>query len=76
MENLKTKSAKKFMRFLKDNDAVTKYMEQIHIYCMTFDQVLKRYNKDQYIIGPFVWTNTKEGYDYWWELHEKWIGFR
>ena len=32
-----------------------------------------RFRSDEFIVSAFTWHDTKEGYSYWHEIHNKWV---
>ena len=55
---------KKFLEFLKKNDALDNFLDA----CPDMDV-----DPREYISCSFAWHNTPQGYDYWRQLHFKWI---
>ena len=63
-------------RFLIDNDCYHSYMFNIinRHKCEgedLFNFIISQ-NIYSYINGVFIWNLTKEGYDYWYEINNKW----
>lgn len=62
------KRTKEFFKFLKENDALEKYLSN-------FDAIkLSKISAPRsYIALAFAWSSTKEGWDFWSNLHNKWV---
>ena len=56
---------KKFLEFLKKNDALDNFLDAYP----DLDELPPR----RYISGSFGWYDTVQGYNYWNQLHYKWI---
>lgn len=56
---------KKFFEFLKKNDALDNFLDAHP----DLDGLPPR----RYISGSFSWHNTEQGFNYWENLHFKWI---
>ena len=56
---------KKFLEFLKKNDALDNFLDA----CPDLDEL----PPNRYISGSFGWYDTEQGYNYWNQLHYKWI---
>lgn len=74
---------KYFYRFLVTNNALFAYLQYFKfedltferenwIHWMSFTRMSKYPNK---IKGSLTWGITKEGYDYWQELRDKWVTY-
>lgn len=57
-----------FFKFLKENDALEKYITNVPDI-----RRVKLFFPDKYISGPFIWDCSEEGYNYWIQLHNKWL---
>ena len=71
-------SKRKFIRFLKQNNAYEQFMfnfRKQNPLCNNKELYFKSYsNADtlKYVDYAFVWDNTKEGWEYWANLDKKW----
>lgn len=72
---------KNFIRFLKSENAYAKYKinlfnpsvkSNIKTFFLSKDNVLINKVSGSYICGAFNWRKSKEGYNYWRDLDEKW----
>lgn len=60
-----------FFKFLKENDALEKYITNVPDI-----RVIKSLSfPNRYIVDPFIWDRSEDGYDYWIQLHNKWIKY-
>ena len=79
MGNLKDKQ--QFIRFLKDNNVYGNYMhafENRELYrkrISTLKTFFIYYTPEQYLLCAFDWGNTKEGWQYWRNLYDKWMHY-
>jgi hypothetical protein len=64
------KRTKEFFKFLKENDALEKYLSNIDTSEMS--PFSKMSAPRSYIALAFAWSSTKEGWDFWSNLHTKW----
>lgn len=64
------KGTKEFFKFLKENDALEKYLSNIDATEMS--PFFKMCTPRSYIALAFIWGDTKEGWDFWSNLHSKW----
>jgi len=70
-----------FIRFLKDNNAYEKYMENSMIKNQRWFSVhkyiepnkIKELSKYDWIVKAFNWLNSKDGDAFWNDLNEKWM---
>lgn len=64
------KGTKEFFKFLKENDALEKYLSNIDT--ADIAPFFKMSTPRSYIALAFCWGDTKEGWDFWSNLHTKW----
>lgn len=64
------KRIKEFFKFLKENDALEKYLSNIDT--ADIAPFFKMSTPRSYIALAFCWGDTKEGWDFWSNLHTKW----
>ena len=60
-----------FFKFLKENGALEKYITNVP----DIRTVKSLLFPKQYISGLFIWDGSEDGYDYWNQLHDKWIKY-
>lgn len=65
------KRTKEFFKFLKENDALEKYLSNIDI--TELPSLFEMCTPRSYIALAFFWSSTKEGWDFWSNLHSKWL---
>lgn len=67
-------SAKKLIRFLKQNNAYEAYMFNFEAQKgdLSFKRYIERVTLSSFINGAFDWQYTSEGRGYWYDLHKKW----
>ena len=67
-------TAKKLIRFLKQNNAYETYMFNFkaHKSALSFKDYTERVTLSSFINGAFTWDDTSEGRRYWYNLHKKW----
>lgn len=58
---------KKFFEFLKKNKVLEQYLSNL-----SASTDFNEYPED-YISRAFYWYGTKEGSDFWRDIHEKWL---
>lgn len=66
----------KFIRFLKNNHLYSSYYSNIYNYHKNSNiiEVLYLVGQDiQFISGAFPWAGTKEGFEFWENMHRKWL---
>ncbi len=64
------KRTKEFFKFLKENNALEKYLSNFDaVKPSTFFKISA---PRSYIALAFAWSSTKEGWDFWSNLHTKW----
>lgn len=64
-----------FKRFLKKEGVYSRYMELAEKHLDTYRTLDEMFDQEpvyHWISAPFVFSITKEGYDYWWDIHSKW----
>ena len=74
---------KELFKFLKEEGAYGKYMSYIRVGLVEgeIDNKLEALLTDEEslrlsaICGVFAWTTTNEGYDFWSNIHYKWIKY-
>jgi hypothetical protein len=66
---------KKFVKFLKDNNAYDKFITNLNIVNKPIEIFCDDSKKKSYINRSFIWFQTKEGFDFWENLNVKWIQF-
>ena len=70
---------KRFIKFLKEEGAYEQYrtliLKQPNYNCVKMSILSKNIEsqKSSLIMGAFTWHDTKEGCDFWREIHKKWI---
>lgn len=67
---------KLFIKFLKDNKAYETFMFNLNSKKGFFFTPKKFFNNtfyEDFVSNAFAWAETKEGYDYWDELEDKWF---
>lgn len=65
------KRTKEFFKFLKENDALEKYLSNIDI--TESPSLFEMCTPRSYISLAFTWDDTKERWDFWSDLHRKWL---
>ena len=65
-----------FCRFLKQNHVYTQFFTKniqtsLPLYMRSSFRTLKPY--DALVTMAFTWTSTKEGWDFWADIHTKWV---
>lgn len=64
---------KRFITFLKANNAFEKYMRNVKIEKVRLKSFLDcELNAPYFLGGCFIWQDTKEGHFFWENLNEKW----
>lgn len=71
-------AVKKFIRFLKQNNAYEAYMFNLNSRISffkksAFKSYVDRVGFSDFIKAAFNWERTKEGSGFWCDLHNKWI---
>lgn len=77
----KTTPKNYFIRFLKNNDIFFRYMKNatsrntISFYWAFGINVFTKVTPIEYVDAAFSWEHAKEGFDYWDEIHSKWLKY-
>lgn len=80
-EKEKNKWEKEFRKFLIENNAYENYRGNLYKYEYKMHNdlsevisptVLTSIIPNNYIMFAFIWSDTKEGNEYWQNLHNKW----
>ena len=58
---------RKFFEFLKKNKILEQYLSNLYI------PIDLNEHPEDYINRAFYWDDTKEGFDFWRDIHEKWL---
>lgn len=70
----------KFIFFLKKNDIYDAYLYNLKkdkiTYPNNFIELYKYTNEAYYVAKGFIWYNTKEGYEYWEIINNKWLNVK
>lgn len=64
---------KDFIYFLRVNNAYTAYRHNIILNKPNLFFEVEKRGEEELLQAAFCWSVTKEGYDYWAELHNKWL---
>ena len=59
----------KFIQFLKDNGALEKFKDNLNA---PFAKYLKNHLNKDIIDKALIWDETKEGFNFWADLDNKW----
>lgn len=85
-EQHKKEMLAEFVRFLKERGAFTiyvRYVNETYGYYRFFERYVNIANANTnakaicrgLIINAFSWNKTKEGHEFWFNLHNEWINF-
>lgn len=68
---------KEFIAFLKINNCYFEYKENFinDSYYPKFREFIHFEPRKKYISYAFFWKNTPQGYEYWYDIHYKWIEY-
>jgi len=67
---------KNFVEFLKDNNIYDQFIYNLKNYnSISLDDYCYKIYITSYILDAFSWKHTKEGYDFWDEMSDKWIKY-
>lgn len=62
-----------FEQFLLDNNIYSQFCSNILTkYKTLLTEYCKNIHPFNYIMDAFIWSYTKEGYDFWYEFNRKW----
>tara|TARA_R110000744_G_scaffold37078_1_gene85256 strand:+ start:203 stop:481 length:279 start_codon:yes stop_codon:yes gene_type:complete len=65
----------KLVKFLKEENAFEKFCHNVKNYSSdTPEKIWSRKRKDRHINSMFIWSEAKEGHDYWSDLDYKFYG--
>lgn len=63
----------RFHRFLHENKALDKYYTEVERAKIMSVETAMEMSPELFILAPFIWTESKDGYYFWNEIDKKWV---
>ena len=63
---------KEFVKYLKDNNIHEEFIYNCEHYNKNLINNINKTKPHDYVNVSFIWSYTKEGYDFWYDIYNKW----